>query len=204
MEVLLWCITYAKAAPKGGFCVSGMKLYSKHMITPEQEKWLAHLSITNATVILPYDSDAPRKFELIKNRVEGILGIGIRVLHKGASSLNISGQGELDVYVPVSPEDFNSTFALLEKEFGTPRSHYPLDRACFVLSVEGTKTELFIINKEGRGWIDSEIFEEYLKTHPEALADYQKLKEQGAGLSTQEYYRRKIEFINEILSKAKQ
>lgn len=172
------------------------------MITPEQEKWLSHLSTTDAIVILPHDPDAPRKFAQVKNHVESVLGTDVKIVHKGASSLGISGQGELDVYVPVCPEDFNKTFALLEKEFGTPRSHYPLDRACFVLFVENTKVELFVINKNGQGWIDSEIFETYLKTHPASLAEYQKLKEQGNGLSTQEYYRRKTEFINEVLSRA--
>lgn len=62
--------------------------------------------------------------------------------------------------------------------------------------------ELFVINKEDKGWTDSCIFEDYLKSHPEALEAYKVLKEEGAGLSTQEYYRRKTEFINEILEKA--
>jgi len=41
----------------------------------------------------------------------------------------------------------------------------------------------------------------YLKENPEALERYRKLKEEAAGVNTGEYYRRKIEFINEILSK---
>ncbi len=44
-------------------------------------------------------------------------------------------------------------------------------------------------------------FENYLKEHPQALEEYRKLKELGDGLSTREYYRRKIEFINDILEK---
>lgn len=87
------------------------------MITPEQEKWLSHLNNTNSTKVYPYDPSSERKFEVIKERVQKVLGSGFEVVHKGASSLGISGQGELDIYVPVEAGDFDKALSLVSREF---------------------------------------------------------------------------------------
>jgi GrpB-like predicted nucleotidyltransferase (UPF0157 family) len=47
------------------------------------------------------------------------------------------------------------------------------------------------------------MFEEYLKNYPDELERYRVLKEESNGKTMREYYRRKIEFINEILIKTK-
>lgn len=171
------------------------------MVTEEQEKWLEHLSATDSVKILPADPNAPQKFKQIEGKIQKALG-GIPVFHRGASSLGISGQGELDIYIPVSPEVFDSTALALRNLFGEPRSVYPLDRVAFVTSIEDTKAEVFVINEEGQNWTRSSQFEEYLRAHSEALEEYRILKEEGNGLSTQAYYRKKIEFINQIVEKS--
>ena len=170
------------------------------MITPEQERWLANQSDTDRVKIYPPDLKAGEKFEQIKKIIQSALGENINVVHKGATSLGISGQGELDIYIPVLPEKFNFIVSSVENIFGKPRSLYPLERARFVTYVENTKAEVFVINEEGKGWINSSKFEEYVRQNPKTLNAYQKLKEEGEGLSTQKYYRRKIEFINDILA----
>ncbi len=171
------------------------------MVTPEQEIWLTHLSNTNSTKIYPFDPSSSKKFEKLKEQIQILIGTDIGVVHRGSTSLGISDQGELDVYIPVAPEKFDSLLTSIERLFGKPTSLYPLERARFVTSVDGTKAEVFVINIEGRGWIDGCRFEKYLKENAEALEAYRKLKEDGQGLSTREYYRRKIEFLNDILSK---
>jgi hypothetical protein len=40
----------------------------------------------------------------------------------------------------------------------------------------------------------------FLKTHPEKLEEYRLLKESGNGLSVRQYYRKKLEFINQVTS----
>ncbi|MDB5259145.1 MAG: hypothetical protein JWO73_353 [Candidatus Taylorbacteria bacterium] len=172
------------------------------MITPDQEKWLAHLQDDNCTVILPHDPKAAEKFERIKKLIASLIGSSVPVHHCGASSMGISGQGELDIYIPVSAEKFDSMLIPLEDIFGKPGSVYALDRARFVTRIDGAKAEIFLVNEKGRSWTDGCRFEGYLKSHPDALAAYAKMKEEGNGLSTQAYYRRKTEFINGILSKA--
>ncbi len=171
------------------------------MITEEQEKWLSHLDDRDSVKIRPTDPKASEKFEKIKKQIQSALGKHINVVHKGATNLGISGQGELDVYIPVSIENFDSMVDSVEKIFGKAGSLYALDRARFITYSDDTKVEVFVINKQRKGWVDSCKFEEHLKQNPDALNAYRKLKEEGQGSSTQKYYRRKIEFINNILSK---
>ena len=170
------------------------------MITKEQEVWLEHLSDKDLVKFFPYDSSSVAKFQKVKALIQDKIG-SIEVAHRGASSMGISGQGELDIYVPVSADKFDSLILPLTTLFGSPGSVYPLERARFVTYVDGTKAEVFVINNQSKGWLDGVKFEEYLHSHPELIEEYKTLKEEGNGLSTRAYYRRKIEFINEILDR---
>lgn len=170
------------------------------MLTLKQKKWIDHLSESNKIVIKPYDSTAPEKFEKVKARIQKVLGEKIKVEHCGATALKISGQDEIDIYIPVSPKDFGKLLIPLEKFFGEPKSLYPLERARFVTIEGGKRVDIFLINKDDDDWKNGVRFETYLKTHSKALDEYRKLKENGNGLSVREYYRRKINFINKILT----
>lgn len=170
------------------------------MITEVQGKWLAHLSNKDMVTIIPYDCAAPEKFKKIKEQIHELLGNKVCVEHHGASSLGISGQGELDIYVPVSVLEFDQFVSQLAIIFGKPGSLYPLERARFVSYVDGTKAEVFVINNQSQGWLDGIEFEAHLKSNPKLLKKYEILKEKASGLSIREYYRKKIEFINEVLA----
>jgi GrpB-like predicted nucleotidyltransferase (UPF0157 family) len=91
----------------------------------------------------------------------------------------------------------------MEVSFGTPASLYPLVRARFPVEGYGKHIDIFVINEKDAGWTDSEIFTDWLTSHPKTLEEYREMKEGGTGLSTQAYYTRKIEFINGILEQAK-
>ncbi|MBL7045511.1 MAG: GrpB family protein [Parcubacteria group bacterium] len=173
------------------------------MPTNNQEKWLAHLSNSSKIKIRPFDPSCGEKFERVKSLIQSRLGKSIDVEHHGATSLGISGQDEIDVYVPVPPESFNNFIAPLTKLFGEPKSNYPLERMRFVTFIDKKHVDIFLVNKKCHNWLDSIKFEKYLKEHPETLKAYEKLKESGDHTSTREYYRRKIEFINDILNKVK-
>jgi GrpB-like predicted nucleotidyltransferase (UPF0157 family) len=172
------------------------------MLTEKQKLWIDHLSDENKITIVPFDPTAEEKFQKIKQKVQEALGPQTNVVHCGATSLGISGQDEIDVYVPVPKDKFDSFIDPLKKLFGEPKSLYPLERARFVTDESGKHVDVFLINEEGDGWINGVKFEAYLRSHPEALQEYRLLKENGNGLSVREYYRRKTEFINGILTKA--
>jgi len=168
------------------------------MITEAQHKWLNHLSNDSKIKIVPYDPTCQEKFEKVKVIIQCKLG-NIVVLHCGASSLGISGQDEIDIYVPVLEKDFDNLITPLSELFGKPQSHYPLKRARFVTNIEGKHIDVFLINSESSSWLDSVKFEKYLRANPQKLKEYEKLKRSGNGLGTRDYYTRKIEFINRIL-----
>ena len=174
------------------------------MLTPDQEKWIAHLSDQDQVVILPFDPSTPQKFEVVKRKIQAVLGRDTRVDHRGATNLGISGQDEIDIYIPIPEERFDGLIDPLSVAFGSPRSHYPHERARFVTYEAGKHVDIFLINADSLGWLNALKFENYLKSHPEALDRYRMLKEAGHGLSTRAYYRRKIEFINDILAIADQ
>jgi len=171
------------------------------MLTEEQKKWIEHLSNDDEIKIVPFDPTAEDKFNKVKNKIQAKLGKTIIVEHHGASSLKISGQDEIDIYVPVQADRFSDTISKLKKVFGEPRSNYPLKRARFATSIKGKHIDVFLINSESDGYTSMIKFEGYLRSHPNALKEYKELKENNAGLSTREYYHRKTEFINEILAK---
>ncbi len=177
--------------------------YHRNMITEKQQKWLDHLRTDDEVVIKPYDPKSLEIFEKVKIRALFTLDGMCDVLHRGASYLGISGQDEIDVYVPVLPKEFDQTVFKMIEAFGQPRSLYPLVRARFPIEGYGKHIDVFVINKEDAGWVDSEIFTSYLLKHPKTLEAYRKLKEDGNGLSTRKYYTRKTEFINDVIEKAR-
>jgi GrpB-like predicted nucleotidyltransferase (UPF0157 family) len=170
-------------------------------LTQEQQQWIAHLDDSNAVRIFPYDPTSAEKFQTIRELIQNTLGEHVDVVHRGASSLGISGQGELDIYVPSNTSEFESRLELLINIFGKPGSVYPSERARFVSYIDKTKAEIFLMNTASQGWLDGLMFEQYLRENPESLDEYRQLKESGDGLSTRKYYRRKLEFINSILAR---
>lgn len=171
------------------------------MLTAKQIRWINHLSDTDQIKIIPFNPKTKEHFEMQKKEIQAFLGEDIDVLLCGASGMEISGQGDLDVYIPVPLSRFNAILKKLKQQYGNPGSLYPGERARFNRYQGDIKIEVFLINQNSEGWTQSLAFESYLGNHPEALEAYRKLKEDADGVSTKEYYRRKIEFINTILEK---
>jgi len=168
-------------------------------VTPSQEAWLSHLSDSDQVIIKPFDPTAQAKFEQVRQLIHERLGREVSVEHHGATSLGISGQDEIDIYIPIALDQFNLHIEKLAMVFGNPRSHYPLERARFRTEIEGKRIDVFLINADSDGWSDCLKFEAFLRDHPDMLKAYERLKEEGHGLSTQQYYRRKTEFVYQVL-----
>jgi len=87
--------------------------------------------------------------------------------------------------------------------YSAPRARYP-DRARFEVKEEGKKIDLKIVDVAHPNYLGGKRFEQHLKHHPEDLENYRLLKESLAGSTVKEYYRQKIEFINEILRRTEE
>lgn len=171
------------------------------MLTPAQRAWIDHLSDTEQIRIIPYDVSVPERFERIRERIREILGDEFPAEHHGATSFGISGQDEIDVYVPVPVDRFDETVGRLSEVLGEPGSLYLSDRARFTIEDDGKRVDIFPINKDHENWKATLAFERCLREKPEVLARYREMKESCDGLSVREYYRRKYEFVDEVLSK---
>ncbi len=171
------------------------------MITPEQQKWIDHLSDTKTIVVVPFDPTCEEKYQKVKDDIQNLFGKDQSVVHSGASALKISGQDEIDIYVPVPLAFFDASIERMKLLYGEPHSLYPEKRAHFLTEIGGKHIDVFVINEDDDGWKDSVEFHKRLLSHPSDLERYRILKENSAGLSVREYYRRKTEFINEILNK---
>lgn len=178
------------------------------MLTNKQKHWVSQLSNVKKVKIIPYDSKVKKIFEIVKTEIVSFLGSAydgrsVEVLHKGATSMEISGKGDVDIYVPVPPSMFNSYLKKLTKLYGQSPSIYHLERVRWNKIVENIEVEIFLINKKHKAWTECVLFEDYLKKHPKALTAYETLKQEADGVSSREYYTRKLEFMNSILTRAK-
>lgn len=171
------------------------------MLTEEQEKWIKHLSDKKIKIV-PYDPKIKIIFRKIKRELQQVLG-KIEIAHCGSTNLKIAGQGEIDLYIPVASDNFNKYFKKLIKYFGKAGTVYSLERVRFVKYINNIKIEIFLINNKSEGWKNGLIFEDYLRNNPKKLREYENLKIKHDGLSTKEYYKTKIIFINKILTMAK-
>lgn len=169
------------------------------MLTPAQEAWIQKLPVDKRVTILPFDTTAEEKYQKTKQQIQSALGAHIPVIHRGSTSLGISGQDEIDVYIPVEPERFDTLFEELKKLFGEPRSVLPLQRIRFVITVDGKHIDLFLSNNQHKDWIEGVAFEEICNNRPDIKFAYQKLKEEMNGWTVQDFYRKKAEFIDAVL-----
>jgi GrpB-like predicted nucleotidyltransferase (UPF0157 family) len=170
------------------------------VLTAEQQKWIDHLSTEDTIRIVPYDPRCKVIYETVKKRIQKEFGTELPVEHHGASSLGISGQDEIDIFIPVVTERFTPLVGPLSKFLGVPKSWYQNERVRFKIYEDSKKIDLFLVNSDHYSWIDTVVFERLLREKPELLDEYRLLKEDGDGLSVREYYRRKTEFINKVIS----
>lgn len=172
------------------------------MLTKADIKWLSRLSNSTKVRIIPYNPKVKKIFAKQKKEILDILGQDVEVLHLGATGFGISGQGEIDLVIPVSLNRFGEFIDKLEKKYGDRRSFVPNNRVRFNHQHGDINVEIILVNRDSEGWKRNMAFEDYLKSHPETLDEYRKLKEESNGMGLREYYRKKIEFINDILEKA--
>lgn len=176
--------------------------YNDDMLTKRQKEWINLLSDDDEVEIFPYDKRSKEIFKRVKEKIKTSLGDETRVKERGSTNLGIAGQNEIDIYIPIPPDAFYSKRLVpeLTKIYGSPKSIHKT-RIRFQFIDNGKKIDIFLIDEESAEWINGVKFENYLKTHQEALEEYKKLKHDCNGLSTRRFYEKKVAFINDILSR---
>lgn len=174
------------------------------MLTKQQKNWLNKLSNSNKVKIVPYDPRVKNIFKQQKAELQKILGDSAVVLHKGASAWGISGKGDVDIYIPIEVENFDSCYGKLKEVLSEPGSYYPLERVRWNRHINDIEVEIFLVNKEAEFYKDSELFWDYIETHPDVLEEYRIIKERAEDTSTREYYTEKVIFINKVMEKIRE
>lgn len=157
------------------------------MLTKADIKWLSKLSASKKVKIIPYNPEIKEVFRKQKEEILEILGHKVEILHKGATSFGISGQGEIDLFIPVSLDLLDEYIEKLQKVYGKPKSLSPKNRARFNHQQDNIEIEILVVNEDSEGWKRNIAFEDYLKNHSETLEEYRKLKENSKGLNIREY-----------------
>ena len=171
------------------------------MLTLEQQEFVNRRPDANIKII-QFDPTSDEKFEEIKREIQSILG-NVEVLHRGSSGLGIAGQAEIDVYIPTFAEEIPRLTMQMKEVFGEPKSIRVDERTKFIKFIDKTMIEIILVNKLCKSWIEGELFFDYLEKNKDFKNKYEELKAVGQDLSIKEYYRRKFEFMNEIVNKVK-
>ena len=168
---------------------------------PAPKGWFDKFSTTEKVKILPPNPRLNELGEEFLDFLTHLLGKDIEIERRGASTLGISGKGEMDIYVRVFPEQFSRCLKILKEKYGKPGGVEEL-RARFNSIYKGIEVEIILIHKDHPDEIEGRKFFNYLKTHPEALKEYERVKKKYAQVSEREYYLQKDKFIKKILKLA--
>src|SRR3989344_7193532 len=154
------------------------------MLTENQEKYLLKISEDKKVKIVPYDPKAKEVVVDIKNKIaKG--GIDLEVAHMGASALEISGQGDIDLYILCKEEDFNMYAPRLEKLFGLKVSG--ISSYKWQLHINGFEIEMYLTDPKTPSMKEQiDVFEK-LKNNKELLKEYELIKSSANNLSFREY-----------------
>ena len=122
----------------------------------------------------------------------------LEVKFMGASGLGISGQNDIDLYILSKPEDFSQYQPLLVQVFGEPANTHP-DSIAWKFIQNNFDIELYLTDPTTTMMVRQIKVFETLKSNPQLLAEYAKLKENLNGTTFVEYQKHKYNFYHRIL-----
>ena len=165
------------------------------MLSSDNISWLKRLSNQERIQIVPYNPRTKTIFDVERKYIRSILGNRVRIVHRGATSLKISGQVAVVFNIPFSLKDFDPYLSKLITVYGKPGSLYPTERAKFNIVRSSIPVEIILINTATDAWTKGLAFEHYLKSHPKELNAYRDLKEKCDGVDLREYYTKKLSLL---------
>lgn len=132
---------------------------------------------------LPYDPIFPKLFEKEKLFLNKILGENILIEHFGSTSVpGLGGKGVIDIYILVPEERMKSVSNILKSNRYSFSDFFKDDNHLLyqINKREGNKEYHYHIHLSpigSKNFKDCTIFRDYLRTHPESIKKYEKLKQ---------------------------
>lgn len=161
-----------------------------------EEKYIQTIPEDRIVVIKPYNKRqreiADEIIAKVKNKFPKL-----DIYMIGASALEISGQGDLDIQILAILQEFSKYLPTLIEFFGEPKSQKPTS-VRWEFEMEGYQVELYLATPEKTVKKQFAVFEK-LRDNRDLRLEYEQLKENFNGKSVREYQRRKYEFYHRIL-----
>lgn len=170
------------------------------MLTKEEIEYLKKIPQEKRVVHKPFDPKTP---EIVTELVTKIKSVepNLEVIHLGASSLGISGQGDIDLSILCAESSFSIHAKNLEKVLGKPVPGKSITFWHF--NRNNHEVEIYLADPNKASTSRQLEVHEILKNNSELLNQYQQLKESYADQPYREYQRQKYEFYNKILAATK-
>lgn len=161
-------------------------------------------------VVMPYDVKWKQAFTNIKSELEAVLGdLALRIEHVGSTSVEgLSAKPVIDIDVVIKDtsilEPVISALAKIgyrhEGDLGIPgREAFKYEGKEHLM-----KHHLYVCAKDSDELKRHLAFRDYLRSHPEAVKEYSRVKTEGAELypyDIDKYIEHKSPFIEEIYAK---
>lgn len=167
------------------------------MLTWDEEDFLSKIPENKKVFIQPYDRKIKQIADEIASKASTVVP-GLEIKHMGASALEISGQGDIDIYIFSKPEDFDKYVLALVSVFGEPKGR-KYDSVVWTLNKDSHEIELYLTDPTSKPMQRQIAIFEALRKDKNLRDEYEKLKEGLNGKSFREYQRKKFEFYHRIL-----
>ncbi len=163
--------------------------------------------IKKRVIVMPYNEEWKQAFEDIKSELDEALGnLALRIEHVGSTSVEgLSAKPIIDIDVVINDTSMlDSVIIALDKigyrhegNLGIPgREAFKYDGKEHLM-----KHHLYVCTKGANELHRHIAFRDYLRSHPDAVKEYSKVKEEGAVLfpdDIDKYIEYKSPFIEEI------
>lgn len=165
------------------------------------------MSNISHTMIIPYQSDWPKKFLVEKESLQKVFGsTALEIEHIGSTSIEgLSSKPIIDIVVMIENHENANAFAGSLAQIGY-KFHSSSTERLFYTKGDPIEYHLSIAYaNKGGFWPRQILFRDYLRTHPEVRDEYAKLKndlllKDSTGIDG--YISGKTEFVQRILKLA--
>ena len=144
--------------------------------------------VTKHVVVLPYEKQWQQEFQIIKNELSNALGqLAVSIEHVGSTAVEgLSAKPIIDIDVVI--EDYDKLDAVIDALGKIGYRHEGdlgiLGREAFTYDCKDhlQKHHLYVCPQDSEELHKHLAFRNYLRTHPEAVLEYSRIKEEGAKL----------------------
>lgn len=166
------------------------------MLTQDETDYLEKISPDKKVVVGPYDSSTTGIVDEFLTIIKSV-DPKLEVVHMGASSLEISGQGDIDLSVLCPKSEFQANKEKLSKVLG--QNMADTDTIEWQFRKNGHEVNIYLADPTELSTSRQLKVQEIFKNNPDLLKQYEQLKEKAASLGYREYQRQKYRFYNKIL-----